>query len=306
MKNPTNVGASVRQKLLTYSRARGDDHTLVLTRYAIERLLYRLSRSPHRDRFVLKGAALYAVWHRESGAVNYRPTRDLDFWSSGAPDVETVANVLRQIVATPVENDGLVFDSGTIKGDVKRADEEYQGCSFEVCATLDGIRIRVLMDFGFGDTITPAVQVVDYPTILKTLPAPNLFIYPRESVIAEKFEAMVSLDLTNSRLKDFYDIWMLSQSFDFDGPTLSGAIQRTFKRRQTALPDEIPAALTEKFGLDAAKMAQWKSFNRRIRTRDMPILVEVTEELQRFLWPVAQGALQEGFAKQWTPQIGWH
>lgn len=300
------MGALVRQKLLTYSRERGDDHTLVLTRYAIERLLYRLSRSPHRNCFVLKGAALYAVWHDESDAVNYRPTRDLDFWSFGTPDIETVAGILREVVATPVENDGLTFDSDTVKGDVKRADEEYQGCSFEVSATLDGIRIRVLMDFGFGDAITPAVQVVDYPTILKSLPAPNLSIYPRETVIAEKFEAMVALDMTNSRLKDFTNIWMLSQSFDFDGPTLSQAIQRTFQRRRTALPDEIPAALTTRFSQDAAKMAQWKSFTKRIRTSELPALVEITEQLQTFLWPVAQGALREDFAKQWTPQIGWH
>ncbi len=299
------MGASVRQKLLTYSRARGDDHTLVLTRYAIERLLYRLSRSPHRDRFVLKGAALYAVWQDESDAVSYRPTRDLDFWSQGAPDVKTVAGILREVVATPVENDGLTFDGDSIKGDARRVNEDYQGCSLEVSATLDGVRIRVLMDFGFGDAITPPARVVDYPTILPNSPAPHLAIYPRETVVAEKFEAMVDLDMTNSRLKDFYDIWMLSQSFDFDGPTLFEAISRTFERRKTVLPDEVPSALTEQFSRDAAKMTQWKSFGKRLRARELPPLTEIAEQLEKFLWPVVQGVHRGEFEKQWTPQNGW-
>lgn len=306
MKNPTNIGASVRQKLLTYSRERGDDHTLILTRYAIERLLYRLSCSPHRDRFVLKGAALYAIWHSESKAVNYRPTRDLDFWSKGAPDVETIVGVLHEVVATEVEDDGITFDPATIKGDSKRANEDYQGCSLEMWANLDGAQIRVLIDFGFGDAITPQTQRADYPTILANSLAPKLSVYPRETVVAEKFEAMVDLDMINGRLKDFYDIWILSRNFDFDGPTLSQAIRRTFERRQTVLPDEIPTALTTRFSQDAAKMTQWKSFAKRIRTSDLLALDKIIEQLQLFLWPVAQGALREDFAKHWSPQKGWH
>ena len=305
MKSPTNIGASVRHKLLLYSRSRGDDHTLVLTRYAIERLLYRLSVSPHRDRFVLKGAALYAIWQEESDEVSYRPTRDLDFWSSGAPDIELIIDILREILVAPAEDDGLMFDLATTTGDAKRVNENYQGCNIKTSATLDGARIPISIDFGFGDAITPAPRIVDYPTILDTSPAPSLSIYPRETVVAEKFEAMVDLDMINGRLKDFYDIWMLSQNFDFEGPVLCEALRRTFARRQTALPFEVPTALTERFSGDSTKLAQWKSFGKRIRASDLLSLSEVTEQLQTFLWPVVQGIHSTNFEKQWTPQNGW-
>ena len=305
MKTPKNMGASVRQKLLDHSRKSGSNYNQLLTRYAIERLLYRVSLSVYRDRFILKGAALYTVWKSESDAVNYRTTRDLDFWSSGAPDIDIVLDALREIVATPVEDDGIAFDESTVKGEVRRADEEYQGCKVEVTAALDGVAIRVLIDFGFGDVITPRARVVSYPTILSTSPAPQLAIYPRETVIAEKFEAMVSLGLSNSRLKDFYDLWTLCQSFDFDGQLLSEAIRRTFERRQTALPDAIPMALTEQWSLDASKMAQWKSFGKRIQANDLPPLNEISEQLQSFLLPVARGAKEGKFEKQWTPKNGW-
>ena len=299
------MGASVRQKLLDHSRKSGSNYNQLLTRYAIERLLYRISLSAPRDRFVLKGAALYMIWKSESDAVNYRTTRDLDFWSSGSPDIEVVLDALREVVATPVEDDGITFDASTIKGEVRRTDEEYQGCKVEVTAALDGVAIRVLIDFGFGDVITPRARVVTYPTILAASPAPRLTIYPRETVIAEKFEAMVSLGLSNSRLKDFYDLWTLCQSFDFDGQLLSEAIRRTFERRQTALPDAIPMALTEQFSLDASKMAQWKSFGKRIQANDLPELSEISEHLHNFLLSVAQGAREGEFEKQWTPKNGW-
>lgn len=305
MKIPKNVGASVRQKLLNHARAHGEDYNLLLNRYATERLLYRLGRSPHRDRFVLKGAALYAVWQSESGRVSYRATRDLDFWSSGAPDADLIVSLLREVVAVEIEDDGMAFDAAAIVGEVRRADEAYPGCNVAMEATLDGIALRVLIDFGFGDIITPRARTVEYPTILEGFPAPSLRIYPRETVVAEKFEAMVDLGTDNTRLKDFYDLWMLSRSFDFDGQTLSEAMRRTFGRRQTALPDAVPIALTEAFSHDSAKSNQWKNFGKRIRARDMPALSEVAEQLQRFLLPVAVGAGQGAFEQQWTPQNGW-
>ena len=286
-------------------RARSEDYNLLLNRYATERLLYRVGRSPHRDRFVLKGAALYAVWQSESDRVSYRSTRDLDFWSFGAPDAELLVSLLREIVAVETEDDGIAFDPAAIRGEAKRVDEAYRGCSVAMEATLDGIGLRVLIDFGFGDVITPGARSVEYPTILEGFPAPRLRIYPRETVVAEKFEAMVDLGADNTRLKDFYDLWTLSQSFDFDGPTLSEAVRRTFGRRQTAVPNAVPIALTEPFSRDSAKTNQWKNFSKRIRARDLPLLNEVTEQLQHFLLPVAAGVRQGAFEEQWTPQKGW-
>ena len=305
MKTPKNMGASVRQKLLNYKRTTGEDYTVLLIRYAIERLLYRLSCSAHRDRFVLKGASLYPVWQSESGALSQRPTRDLDFWSSGAPAVESIIGFLREVVNLPVEDDGIRFEASTIKGELRRADEAYPGCNVEVQAALDGVAIRVQIDFGFGDVITPHARHVEYPTILQDSPAPTLAIYPRETVVAEKFEAMVALGITNSRLKDFYDIWTLSRSFDFDGQLLSEAMRRTFERRQTALPTAIPIALTEQFSRDASKMAGWKSFGKRIQMKDLLPLDAVAQQLQSFLLPAAQGAREGNFEQQWTPQNGW-
>ena len=305
MKNPKNVGASVRQRLLDFSRSQHENYNLLLTRYAIERLLYRLSRSAHADRFVLKGAALYAVWQGESELVNYRPTRDLDFWSLGTPDVAALVLALREVVMIPVEDDGIRFDAATIKGEVRRADEKYPGCNIEMLADVGGIAIRVLIDVGFGDAITPSARRASYPTILKSFAAPQLQIYPRETVIAEKFEAMVALELENTRLKDFYDIWILSQSFDFDGAILSEALRRTFERRQTALPAETPIALGEMWSEDAAKTKQWKNFGQRILAPNLPPLRTVTAQLQRFLLPVAAGAIAGNFNQQWTPQHGW-
>ena len=305
MKRPKNMGASMRQKLLDHARKSNGNYNQLLTRYAIERLLYRISLSPHCDDFILKGAALYVIWKSESDAVSYRTTRDLDFWSSGDPDVEAIVGILREVVKAPVEDDGISFDESTIKGENRRADEKYRGCNVEVYAALDGVAIRVVIDFGFGDAITPDARQVEYPTILKGSPAPHLRVYPRETVVAEKFEAMVSLGATNSRLKDFYDLWTLSRSFDFDGPLLSEAMRRTFERRQTALPTAIPVALTESFSVDTSKMAGWKSFGKRIQANDLPPLSAIAEELQVFLWPVAQGAREGSFAQQWTPQSGW-
>lgn len=305
MKTPKNIGASVRQKLLNYSQTHGVNYNFLLLRYASERFLYRLGRSVHGERFVLKGAALYAVWQSESASMPSRPTRDVDFWSAGAPEAELIIATLREVLANPVEDDGMIFDANSIVGENRRINEEYPGCKIEIDASLDGARLRVSIDFGFGDAITPQARVVEYPTILESSPAPSLRVYPRETVVAEKFEAMVSLEMENSRLKDFYDLWILSQNFEFDGAVLSGALRRTFERRQTALSGEMPVALTEKFSRDTAKMAQWKAFGKRIFASDLPPLHEITEQLQRFLLPVAAGAIAGNFEEQWTPQNGW-
>ncbi len=306
MKTPKNMTESIRQRLLDGARSRGEEFNLVLTRYAIERLLYRLSQSPHRDRFVLKGAALYVVWAKESSTLGYRPTRDLDLWGSGASDVEGLLSLFHEIARTQVEDDGLLFESEAMRGQAMREDELYEGCRLSLVAMLGNVRIPLTVDFGFGDAITPPASEIDYPVLLSTLPAPRVRAYPRETVVAEKFEALVALDLTNTRMKDFYDLWTLSRAFDFDGQTLLQAVRNTFERRRTAFPDEMPLALTKRFGEDAAKVAAWAGFAKRSRLSDLPPLPDVLIHLQTFLWPLAQAARNTGtWNPSWTPQNGW-
>jgi predicted nucleotidyltransferase component of viral defense system len=301
-----NMGESVRQRLLDGARKRGEEFNLVLTRYAIERLLYRLGLSKHRERFILKGAALYVVWAGQTEHLSYRPTRDLDLWGSGSPDAEGVAMLLREIVEQPVEEDGLVFLSETIRSQPARQEELYEGCRLSLVCLLHGARIPLVIDVGFGDAITPPAEETDYPVLLPSLPAPRLRVYPRETVIAEKFEALVSLDLTNTRLKDFYDLWMLSQGFEFEGRALQTAIVNTFTRRQTALPPELPNVLTPRFAADSNRIAAWNQFIKRNRISDAPTYETVMTQIEHFLWPIIEATKNETvFELKWSNIDGW-
>ena len=278
---PTNLVASVRQRLLNGARERGEEFQLTLTRYAIERLLYRLSQSPRRDDFILKGAALYAVWSKEKEGVVYRPTRDLDFWGAGDPAVAAMVTTWQEIAATPVEADGLTFDAGEVRGGVMREDERYEGCRLHLTAYLGAAKIPLQIDISFGDAVTPAASESEYPTLL-SFPAPYLRLYPRETVVAEKFEAMVALGATNSRMKDFFDVWLLCERFAFDGEALCRALAATFARRDTPLPKKAPLALTPQFAEDSSKVTAWRAFARR-NALQAPELSVVAVQLQRFL-----------------------
>jgi len=296
----SNVAASVRQRILHQARQRGEDNQGLLTRYAIERLLYRLSQSSHRERFVLKGAVLYLVWLEESAELRYRPTRDLDFWGSGSPTVEGVVAAFREILQTPVEPDGLEWLVDEIRGQTMREDADYEGCRLVLAARLDGAKIPLQIDFGFGDAITPAPGEVNYPTLLTDFAAPRLRAYPRETVIAEKFQALVVLEMANSRLKDFFDLWALSQSFEFEGRALRAAFLATFARRKTVIPADLPVALTPQFTRDAAKIAAWRAFGRRSRLADLPELESVAAHIAEFVWPVAEKARDgDSFEARW-------
>jgi hypothetical protein len=230
----------------------------VLTRYALERLLYRLSVSPHRDAFVLKGALLFTLW---TGAP-HRATRDLDLLGSGEPASARLEQVFRDLCALAVEPDGVAFDARSVRAAHIREDQEYEGVRVLLEARLGAARTGLQVDVGFGDAITPGPVDVAFPTLLD-LPAPALRAYPRETVVAEKFQAMVALGIANSRMKDFYDVWALARSFDFDGPALAAAIEATFARRRTPPPGDPPLALTPVFHDDAAKRTQWTAFLRR-------------------------------------------
>lgn len=292
---PNNSVASIRQRLLNLSRKTGEPFQFVLTRYAIERLLFRLSQSEHADKFLLKGAILFTVW---TGAM-HRPTRDLDLLGSGDSEAEALLEVFRQVCELSAD-DGLSFPGESMAIDKIREDQEYEGQRITMIAKLGNARVNLQIDVGFGDSVTPGPESINFPTLLGT-PAPTLKAYPKETVVSEKFQAMVSLGLANSRMKDFYDIWVLCREFPFKGKTLIKAIQRTFKRRGTELPAELPIALAEEFGRDHQKQVQWKAFLRKSSLDSGPIdLVEVVRVLCEFLWPPATAA-KEGkpFDRDW-------
>ena len=249
-----NVAASVRARLQNLSRETRQIFDLILTRYTLERLLYRLSASVYAERFVRKGAMLLTSWFEDP----HRATRDLDLLGFGDPSQDAMLAAFREILAVVVD-DGVEFDLHALRVDQIREQLEYGGQRLRTTASISGARIAVIVDVGFGDAFEPGVEVIDYPSLLD-FPRPRLRAYARETVIAEKFQAMVVLGRANSRMKDFYDVWLLSQSFPFDDGRLARAIAATFKRRGSAIPVELPDALTSAFAEDTQKQLQWRAF----------------------------------------------
>lgn len=302
---PTNVAASVRQRLLNLAKEKDEDFNFVLGRFVAERLLFRLSVSEHADNFVLKGALLFLLWSDHL----YRPTRDVDLLGYGESSVEKLEDTFRNVCRAQVIEDGLFFDADSVQGASIREDQEYDGVRITLTAFLGKARIPMQIDIGFGDAITPGVEAVEFPLMLTTpaLPAPKLNAYPRETVIAEKLEAMVALGMANSRMKDFYDLFTLAQNFPFDGTVLVRAVQNTFERRATPLPDIAPVALTAEFSGDAAKTSQWKNFFKRVNTHTAePDLAKVIDRLSRFLLPVLDAAKsRDDFYKSWDAGKNW-
>jgi len=255
---PRNVGASVRQRLLNLAHARGQPMELLLTRYALERLLYRLSVSPHRERFVLKGAMLLATWFDEP----HRATRDVDLLGFGDAAEDALLGTFREIMAVEVD-DGVSFDLKGLRIEAIREEVEYGGSRIRTTAALAGARIPITVDIGFGDAVEPGVEDIDLPVLLD-MPTPHLRAYPPETVIAEKFHAMVVLGRANSRMKDYYDVWMLTSAFDIEHERLRRAIVATFARRSTVIPAEVPDGLSDAFATDPGKQRQWDAFARNL------------------------------------------
>lgn len=275
-KEITNLGASVRARLLNLSKASGQSFDLILTRFALERLLFRLGRSRYADRFVLKGAMLLLSWLDDP----HRGTRDLDLLGFGDPDPDAMLASFREILAQPAD-DGVDFDPDSLRVERIREELEYGGLRLRATASISGARISLTIDIGFGDAVEPGAELVDYPVMLD-LPAPRLRAYAKETVIAEKFQAMVALGRANSRMKDFYDIWILSRSFAFDDDRLARAIAATFARRGTDVPAELPDALTPAFAGDAQKQTQWRAFIDDV-AHDPGPLANVIEDVAAFL-----------------------
>ena len=226
----------------------------MLIRFALERLLYRLSVSEHRERFVLKGGMLVTVWVDDDNRV----TRDADFLGHGDPDPERLAADFREIMAIE-SDDGLVFDLDALAATAIREEMEYGGTRLQTAAYLEKTRIPVTIDIGFGDALADAIQQLDYPTLLD-LPAPNVRAYPPATVIAEKFQAMVALGILNGRMKDYYDLWAIPRALDIAADDLDAAITATFERRQTAVPAERPPGLSAEMVEDGVKQRQWRAY----------------------------------------------
>ena len=277
-----NVAASVRHRLMNLRRTRGEDYNTLLTQYAIERFLYRLSKSNLVDRFILKGAMLFRVW---AGTL-HRPTRDLDLLGYGEGTPAAVVEAVRRVIATPVGDDGLVFDPDSVTANEIREEQEYGGIRVKLVAMLGNARVPMQIDVGFGDAITPEAAIRPYPTLLDT-DAPELRMYPPETVVAEKLQAAVVLGMTNSRMKDYYDLLVIFRTYELADDGLARAIAATFQRRQTPLPEDVPPALSDEFGSDETPQRLWREFLRRLQIEDAPSdFGEVVANVRRRVWPV--------------------
>jgi len=280
--NPKNLAASVHQRLLNHARKTQEELQLVLMRYAAERWLRRLSQSEYADEFVVKGAMLFLVWAAEP----FRSTKDLDLLGRQRHSVPELQAIFQQVCRTPVLADGIEFLADTVRVVEIREDAKYGGLRVKLAARLGTVRIPLQVDIGFGDAVTPRAQKVDFPVLLD-FPAPYVAVYPRETAIAEKFETLVGRGILNSRMKDYYDLWVLAREFEFDGEMLQAAIRATFKRRKMPLPTEVPFGLTAEFATDATKQMQWKAFigkgKLRLKETDFAKVVKI---LREFLMPV--------------------
>lgn len=254
--NERNMAASVRARLLNRAREIKQDFNLVLTRYAIERLLYRISVSQHADQFLRKAALLFELWFD----IPHRPTRGADFLGFGSAELPHTETVFREI-CTIETRDGVAFQPDTVHAAESRKEANYAGMRVMLLGVIDGARCQIQIDIGFGDAVTPGPEDVEYPIMLSEFAAPKLQVYPRYTVVAEKFEALSSLGIANNRMKDYFDLWILAHQ----------AVQATFDRRKAVLTGEAPFGLTEAFAQDAQKQAQWQAILRKNRFKALAL-----------------------------------
>ncbi|MCL2207057.1 MAG: nucleotidyl transferase AbiEii/AbiGii toxin family protein [Fibromonadales bacterium] len=298
MSQEKSIAHVIFYQLRSKAKANNEDFPLLLARYGMERLLYRLSISSHSERFILKGASMFLVWKGQS----YRVTKDADFLGLGNPDIEQLADTFRNICSIEFPDDGMVYLPETLKAEKISEAREYEGVQIKLIGLLNEARITLQIDVGFGDIITPAPESVEYPTLLNA-PPPLLKAYTQYTLIAEKFEAMVDLGLTNSRMKDFYDIWLLSKLFPFKGDVLQKALKNTFKRRGTAFQKSMPLTFTSDFYDNSQKLTQWKAFVNKAKLKvSAGNLASVITEISAFLTPVIQP--DEVFDGVWLCESG--
>jgi Nucleotidyl transferase AbiEii toxin, Type IV TA system len=298
-----NVAESVRARLLKIRVSTGEDYNELLVRFCLERFLYRLSISPHREEFLLKGALLFTLW----GSFPHRRTRDLDLLGFGDPRLESVAGVFREIVAQTVsEEDGVTFDAATVEAAEIKALDEYVGARVTMLAHIGSARLTLQVDVGYGDSVLPPPVEQTFPGLLDFPPA-VLRCYAPETAIAEKLEAVVHLGLINTRMKDYFDFWVLGRQFAFEGARLSHTIRSTFERRRTPLPKESPDGLSEAFWSDPGKQADWRAFWRKsVVERPEVAFEEVVRFAAGFLLPPTLAAARdESFEFTWPCGGPW-
>jgi len=297
------VPASVFERLRNLARERGTDVNALLVQYAVERLLYRMSESGYGDQFILKGAMLFRLW---MGSL-HRPTQDVDLLGFGDTQPDQLIATFQEILrAFDDPQDGMTYDSDAITATEIREVQDYPGVRVRIPALLGNARVVVQVDVGFGDAVTPEAQVHEFPTLLGH-EAPHIHAYPQETSIAEKLEAIASIGLVNSRMKDYYDILIMSQRFAFDGQTLANAIRATFERRDTPIPDGSPEGLGDEFANDAMKQAQWKAFIKRSQLTDAPDELPVVVHLIRLFLeqPLIAASSGDLFAYDWNTTQEW-
>ncbi len=297
------MAASVKQRLLNLAKKQGEDFNFLLGRFAVERFLFRLAQSSYATDFVLKGAMLF---HLRATQIPHRPTHDLDLLGTGTPDIARLETILRDVCRTGVPDDGLIFLEDRVKSEHIKKDDEYQGIRLHLEARMGSARIPLQIDVGFGDAVTPAPKQEELLTLLD-FPSPHILTYPWETVIAEKFQAIVELGMDNSRMKDYFDLNYLAATRSFDGPLLAKAIQAAFARRKTSLPEAPPVGLQQEFAEDKIKQTQWRAFVRKFQIEeDAHSLDEIVAFLRSFLMPLVQALLhKKAFDKSWTPAGPW-
>ena len=297
-KSVHSIAASVRQKLKNKTTQDKRPFAELLQYYAMERFLYRLTQSSHADRFVLKGALMLRVWQ----SPQCRPTMDIDVLGRTSNDIDDICVQVADIISVETD-DGLIFDLATIRGEKIKEDADYEGIRVRFTGTLDSARVNMQIDVGFGDIIHPEPVEAELPTILDS-PVPRLLCYSCESAIAEKFEAMIKLGALNSRMKDFYDVWLLSRQFEFDGSELSEAVRLTLENRGTEIPDVI-TAFTDEFVM--LKDKQWAAFRKRLGQEHVPAgFAEVVVGVEGFLQPIASVlSAGEMFFQKWSISGCW-
>lgn len=278
-KDVKNLQASVKARLLNIAKETNRPFSEILQYYGIERFLYRFSCSKYADKFILKGALMFTVWR----IPERRTTLDIDFLANYDSQITAIERVIKDVCNVPVTPDGLVFDAETVKGQRIKEEMEYEGVRVKCIGLLERSRIPMQIDVGFGDVIYPGPNVIDYPVILD-FPKPHLKGYPVESVVSEKFEAMVKLGLLNSRMKDFYDIWIMMRQFDFSGAQLAEALKKTFKRRKTTLPGDRPFFAEEIYDEKSDRQTLWKAFLKKGDIKHAPEkLSAIAREIEEFL-----------------------
>ncbi len=297
-----NIEASIKAKLKNKSKEVNRPFVEILHYYGMERFLYRLSKSKYAKKFVLKGALLFTVWD----IPERRTTLDIDFLARFDNKVTAIEEAIKDICNVEVDPDGLRFDSETVEGRKIKEDADYEGVRIKFIGFLNRAQIPMQIDFGFGDIVYPKTKIIDYPVILD-LPRPHLNGYPQESVISEKFEAMIKLGSLNSRMKDFYDIWIMIRQLEVKGPPLVEAIKKTFKHRKTDVPKNKPLFADEIYDENSDRQMLWNAFVKKGNVQNAPTTLSTTaEEIEKFLIkPVSAINDKVKFEKSWKPMKGW-